>query len=154
MTTQEMEQVYDLARIHEQHIVSHLFDGDDHDTHGWVPTTITDFDLDSGDETLAMTIELPWGEEHEYSWDCDNLINGPLSKICDAYGHPISQFERLKGNTAWVKVRYVNIEGEELESGSRMHYPSVADGPNYWWKKMMKRAVIVVIILIMLALWL
>lgn len=132
MTIENVDQVYDLARIHEQYIVSHSIDGSDHDTHGWVKGTVTDFELDKDDDELDIVIELPWGEKHRYGWSHDNIFDGPLSKVCDAYGYPVSQFERLKGEDIWLKVRYVEIDDGEIDSGTRMTYPRTPTGPNHW----------------------
>jgi hypothetical protein len=128
MTIESVDQVYDVAYIHDEHIV----DGGDSDTHGWVNCTIDGFEIDEEDDELDMVVEFPWGEKHRYGWSLDEISDGNLAELCDAYGYSLSEFERLAGNDAWVQIRYIEIDEDgEIDSGSRIKYYKAPFGPNY-----------------------
>jgi len=153
MSFKNIDQVYDVARIRDEYIVSHLLDGDDRDTHGWVQGSITDFEIDEDDDQLDMLIELPWGETHCYNWDTDKIFTGQFSDVCSSYGCSVSEFERLRGKDIWLKVRYIEIDDSgEINTGTRMNYKKPATGPNHWKKygKFMAVMLIVLIIVLMI----
>lgn len=138
MSVDTVNQVYEVARIHDEYVVNYPFDGSG-DTHGWVKATVSEFETE--DETIKMAIDLPWGEVHRYGWSADNIINGPLSDVCKSYGYPVSEFERLVGEDIWLKLRYVSLEDGEIDTGTRMNYPCAASGP-YTVTARMKVAII------------
>jgi len=151
MTFDNVDQVYEVARIHEDYIVSHPLDGSDHDTHGWVQGTVIDFEIDDDDDDLDIVIELPWGEKHRYGWSQDNIFDGPFSKVCSAYGYKTSEFERLKGEDIWLKVRYVELDDDgDIDSGTRMACPKTPTGPNHWKKKAKVAGAILLAVVVLL----
>lgn len=152
MSIEDVGQVYEIARVHDHHIVSHWLDGTGDDVHGWVKATVDGFEADD-DGKVKMIIELPWGERHVYGWSHDNIADGPLSRVCSAYGYSISEFERLTGEDIWLKVRYVTLDEDgDIDTGTTMVYPKTAVGPNYWkkWVKWFAVSLVAVIVVLLI----
>lgn len=152
MSIESVDQVYEVAHIHDEYVVSHPFDGDDHDTHGWVQGTITNFEVDGENDQLDMVIDLPWGETHRYGWEYDEILGGPLSDVCKAYGRGIHEFQRLVGNDIWLKLRYVQVDDGEIDTGTRMQYNRVDTGPHQWKRTLLRWGGVLVFMLIALLL--
>lgn len=126
---ESVEEVRDIAAIREEYIVSHILDGDDSDTIGWVEATVTSFDWE--DDELVMSVELPWGEEHTYYHDKDEIFDSMIEEMCDEFDINVSEFESLCGKTVWTKVRYLETEDGNIDSGTRISYTKSRHGPKY-----------------------
>lgn len=127
-----LDEVHEVARMREKHVVSHQLDGSGHDNVGWVKAEIKQFETAESDDNLILTIELPWGEEHMYFYKLDNLFSGNFRKLCSAYGYDVSEHELLEGEPIWVKLRYIDMNGGEITSGTRINYGKVKTGPKHW----------------------
>jgi hypothetical protein len=152
MTVQDVEEIYDLTRIHDEYIVSRPFDRSGN-THGWTKATVVGFEIDEDDEELIMIIESSWGEKHRYGWSKDNIVSGPLATVCKAYDYPVSDFERLQGEDIWLKVRYITLDEDgNIDSGTRMNYSRAATGPNHWKRaaKVLALTVLVIVALLVI----
>lgn len=143
----DVNEVYNVARIHDDYIVSHRFDKSGSRI-GWAKGTITELRVPDDDDHLVMDIELPWGEVHTYGWDNEGLVTGPLSEICGEYGYDVSEFNRLEGEYAWLKIEEVGTNGDgSVYTRSRMEYGEMTSGPNQWKRDAVLVSIIALILI-------
>jgi len=132
MTLEDVEQVVDIGRIHDKYVVSHPFDLQDSDTHGWVQATIVGFEIDEVDGELDCILEMPWGEQETYAFDENGIVGSSLSIVCKCYGYDLSEFQKLVGEDVWLKLRFVKSDDDgSIRSGTRWTYDLSREGPNY-----------------------
>lgn len=145
----DVNDVYDVARIHDDYIVNHRFAKSGRYL-GWIKGTIRELRVpDDSDNNLIMEIEFPWSEVHVYGWDDDDIVTGALSDICDAYGYSVSEFERLEGNEIWLKVEEVGSDDNgDVYTASRMDYDYLASGPHAWKHDVVLLTIVALVLLL------
>lgn len=149
MTAETIEEVEHIFSVHRNYIIG----SDSKYGIGWVKAEVVNFEIDSDNDDLDIVVRLPWGEEHKYSYGLDNLWDSNLQMWTDAYGYEIEDFRKLEYKEIWMRVRYLEIEDGEIESGSNIKRGTMRHGPHTWKYKKVNWAVGgVVTILLLLAL--